>query len=106
MGRRRRRWPGDDDEPVRVVGVRPARHERQSLVGCRLNPLGVGDADLQWLVTVGQDVLFGDGVMIDLFSSVQVNRVARLEVHQSPKDLAFDVVVPVEHGIAGLSGRR
>jgi len=105
IGRRRWHWSGDDDEPVRVVSIRPARHECQSLVGCRLNPLCVGDADLKGLVTVGQDVLFGDGVMIDLSSGIQVNRVVWLEVHQVSKHFAFDVVVPIEHGVARLSSR-
>jgi len=70
-----------------------------------LNPLSVGDADLYGLVAVGQDVLFGDGVMIDLSSGIQVNRVVWLEVHQVSKHFAFDVVVPIEHGVAGLSSR-
>ena len=105
IGRRGWRGSSDDDKPVRIIGVRPACHERQSFVGCRLNPLCVRDADLQGLVTVWQDVLFGDGVMIDLPSGIKINRVVWLEVYQVSKHLAPDIVMSVEHGVARLPSR-
>jgi len=57
------------------------------------------------LVTVGQDVFFGDGIMIDLTPGIKINGIVWLEVHQVSKDFALNVVMSVEHGVARLPSR-
>ena len=76
----RRGRVGDHDQAMSIVGVWPACDQRQTLVRRRLDPQRI--------------------------SAVDLDQIAGLEIHQIAEDLTGDIVMSIEHRVAGPARRR
>jgi len=83
---------GRDDPPLGVDVERPAGDDRQADVGRR-----VQDGDFCWR----DDLVAGHAVDLRRASDAYLNKVTRPEVVEVAEDVALNIVVAVDDGIAG-----
>jgi hypothetical protein len=94
---------GNNDHAVGVAFRRPAGDQGQALIVRTIDPAGVIQAYFQLLVALREDHCVRHSVGELPAAGIQQDQVARFKIFETPEDLAEDVVMSVEYGVAHLA---
>jgi hypothetical protein len=97
--------PGNHDDAVRIVGIRPTGDQGHTRVVGRGDPQGVLPPHFKGFPLFFDNKLLHHVILINRIPHIQVNCVPFLHVYQVTENLSLDIMMSRQHGVARLTRR-